>query len=163
MARSQVTTDHEKIRNWVESKGGCPARVKATGDKNDPGLIRIDFPGFSGKESLEPIPWDEFFEKFDETGLAFIYQDGPNTRFNKLVKRETVEQKSRSSARKRGTGSRKSRTTSRSRATAQSRSARKRSTRPRQARKQSTGQARKRATAKRSTQKRATTKRRVQR
>jgi hypothetical protein len=163
MARSQATTDHEKIRKWVESKGGCPARVKGTGNKNDPGLIRIDFPGFSGKDTLEPISWDEFFEKFDEAGLAFVYQDGPNTRFNKLVKRETVEEKSRTSTRKRGTGSRKNRTSSRSRGTAQSGTGRKRSTRSRQARKQSTGQARKRSTAKRSSPKKATTKRRLQR
>jgi hypothetical protein len=59
------------------------------------GLLRIDFPGYSGAKSLEPISWDEFFERFEETNLAFLYQDktgsGRPSRFNKLVGRETVE------------------------------------------------------------------------
>jgi hypothetical protein len=47
--------------------------VKRTkGGKDDPGLIRIGFPGYSGKETLEPISWEEFFKKFDEAGLAFL-------------------------------------------------------------------------------------------
>jgi hypothetical protein len=163
MAKSKVTTDHETIRRWVEARGGHPARVKGTANRNDPGLIRIDFPGFSGEETLEPISWEEFFEKFDEAGLAFVYQDGPRTRFNKLVKRETAEQKSRAAARKRRTTSRKTGTSSRSRATAQSRTGRKRTQAGRQARKRSAGQAQKRSTAKGSTQKRTTTKRRAHR
>jgi uncharacterized protein YhbP (UPF0306 family) len=40
---------------------------------------------------LEEISWEEFFEKFDESNLAFLYQEGKNTRFNKLVKRESVK------------------------------------------------------------------------
>ncbi|HSF47702.1 MAG TPA: hypothetical protein VLA73_05005 [Burkholderiales bacterium] len=38
-------------------------------------MIRIDFPGYSGKESLEPIEWEEFFEKFEEGKLALVYQE----------------------------------------------------------------------------------------
>ncbi len=85
------TTDHEEIRRWVESHGGHPACVKGTGDREDTGMLRIDFPGYSGKESLKAIDWDEFFEKFDEKNLAFLYQDqtggGESSRFNKLVHR----------------------------------------------------------------------------
>jgi hypothetical protein len=59
------------------------------------GILRIDFPGYSGAKSLEPISWDEFFERFEETNLAFLYQDktgsGRPSRFNKLVGRETIE------------------------------------------------------------------------
>jgi len=50
MAREK--TDHETIRRWVEERGGWPARVKGTGNDDDPGLLRIDFPGFSGEKSL---------------------------------------------------------------------------------------------------------------
>ena len=49
------------------------------------------YPGYSGKESLQQISWDEFFEKFEESQLAFLYQDEKNSRFSKLVKRDTVE------------------------------------------------------------------------
>ncbi len=97
-ARSQksqtgnFTIDHEFIRNWVEERNGKPSRVKGTGAAEDPGILRIDFPGYSGEESLEEIPWEEFFEKFDANGLAFLYQErtsgGQLSRFNKFVRRK---------------------------------------------------------------------------
>ena len=37
---ANTTTDHEEIRKWVESRGGCPARVKRTGSDGDPGILR---------------------------------------------------------------------------------------------------------------------------
>ncbi len=89
---ANTTTDHGAIRKWVEARGGCPARVKRTGTGGDPGILRIDFPGFSGQQSLESIGWDEFFRWFDKNQLAFIYQDrtrnGKESRFNKLVSRD---------------------------------------------------------------------------
>ena len=60
-------------------------------------MIRLDFPGYSGEKSLQPIDWDEWFEKFDENGLALMVQDttarGQKSNFNKLVKRETAEER----------------------------------------------------------------------
>jgi anaerobic selenocysteine-containing dehydrogenase len=38
-------------------------------------VLRFDFPGYRGKDKLEPISWDEFFKKFDEKKLVFLYQD----------------------------------------------------------------------------------------
>jgi len=61
--------------------------VKSTGAGEDPGVLRIDYPGFSGQDSLERIGWDEFFEWFDRNNLAFLYQDKRNSRFSKLVSR----------------------------------------------------------------------------
>lgn len=91
MSESKKTTDHEEIRHWVEQRGGHPATVKRTGSQEDPGLLRIDFPGYSGEGSLEPISWDQFFEKFEENQLALLYQDetseGDVSRFSKLVYR----------------------------------------------------------------------------
>ena len=87
----QPTTDHELIRTWVEERGGKPACVRGTGGKLDTGMLRIDMPGYSGKTSLAPISWDDWFEKFDEKQLAFLYQDetagGKKSNFNKLVSR----------------------------------------------------------------------------
>ena len=89
---SKTTTNHNEIRRWVEERGGHPARVKDTESKNSQGLLRIDYPGFSGEDSLETISWDEFFEGFDENGLAFLYQeetkDGKQSRFSKLINRD---------------------------------------------------------------------------
>jgi hypothetical protein len=93
MAGSQqtVTTDHEEIRRWAEEHDGTPARVRGTGDGDDPGILRIDFPGGAGEEALEHIGWDDWFAKFDEQGLAAVIQerkaDGEDSTFVKLVKR----------------------------------------------------------------------------
>ncbi|SRR5579884_1880515 len=96
---SKTTTDHRTIRKWVEERGGHPATVRGTGD-DEAGVLRIDFPGYSGKDRLEEISWDEWFEKFDEKQLAFLYQDkmrdGEESRFFKLVSRDTAKDKSRS-------------------------------------------------------------------
>ena len=93
MARAQVTTSHNKIKKWAESRGGHPADVKGTGGKSDAGILRIDFG--PPEEKLEEISWEEFFEKFDEAELAFLYQDktasGEPSRFHKFVSRDTVE------------------------------------------------------------------------
>ncbi len=90
---STTTTDHDEIRRWAEERGGKPARVKDTGGGDDPGILRLDFPGYSGGDSLEEISWDEWFEKFDEQGLALVYQettaDGEQSNFNKLVSRDS--------------------------------------------------------------------------
>ncbi|MGH9158506.1 MAG: lipocalin/fatty-acid binding family protein [Vicinamibacteraceae bacterium] len=89
---SHVTTDHDEIRRWVEDRGGHPSRVAGTGEQEDPGLLRIDFPGYGGEESLGGISWDEFFRKFNEKGLAFVYQEqttgGEKSVFSKLVSRD---------------------------------------------------------------------------
>ena len=84
---AQTTTDRDTIRRWVEARGGYPARVKRTGRGSDPGVLRIDYPGYSGQGTLERIDWDEFFEWFDRDNLAFLYQDTPRSRFSKFVSR----------------------------------------------------------------------------
>ena len=90
---SKTTTDHEEIQKWVEARDGRPAIVKRT-EKGGSALLRIDYPGFSGDDTLEQIEWDEFFEIFDENNLAFLYQeetaDGGQSRFSKFVSREST-------------------------------------------------------------------------
>jgi hypothetical protein len=94
-SQSNTTTDHSEIRRWAEARGGRPAVVKSTrGKGDDTGLLRIDFPGYSGSGSLEEISWEEFFEKFDGEKLALVYQEttarGQKSNFNKIVSHETV-------------------------------------------------------------------------
>jgi hypothetical protein len=90
--KAKTTTDPETIRAWVETHGGRPARVRGSGDGDDPGILRIDFPGGAGEDSLEPISWEEWLQKFNENNLAFLYQDekasGEDSTFFKLVQRE---------------------------------------------------------------------------
>jgi hypothetical protein len=85
LAMAQRTTDHETIRKWAEARDGHPTKVKGTGGPEDVGLLRLDF----GKpeENLEAISWEEFFDQFDESELALLYEDEPGNRFNKIVSR----------------------------------------------------------------------------
>ncbi len=88
---SKIITDHKKIKEWAEERGGKPANVKGTGSKNEPGILRIYFPDAGKEEGLEEITWEEFFEKFDEKNLGLLMQEdtakGKQSRFNKLVNR----------------------------------------------------------------------------
>ncbi|MFZ0392060.1 MAG: hypothetical protein WAN36_16485 [Calditrichia bacterium] len=95
---SRITTDHETIKRWTEDRNGKPTSVKGTPRGGEhAGLLRIDFPGYSGEETLEEISWDEFFDKFEESGLAFLYQDklksGETSRFFKFIDRNSPEAK----------------------------------------------------------------------
>lgn len=93
---SKTTTDHATIKQWVEERGGTPSTVKGTESGDEAGVLRIDFPGYSG-DRLEHISWDEWFQKFDEKHLAFLYQDemrdGEQSRFCKLVSQQTADSK----------------------------------------------------------------------
>jgi hypothetical protein len=89
-----TTTDHDEIRKWVEKRGGHPAIVKDTADNGRRGaMIRIDFddPDGSKDAGLKRVGWDEFFEIFDNNDLAFLHQDVDDSRFNKLVQRQTAD------------------------------------------------------------------------
>jgi hypothetical protein len=121
---AKTTTDHDEIRTWVEARGGCPAHVKGTGRrKSDPGVLRIDYEGFSGVDTLEPMEWEDWFAAFDANKLAFLYDTAKKSRFSKLISRATAK---RASA-KRSTAKR---TTAKARSTPKKRTttAKKRST-----------------------------------
>lgn len=99
MARkSRVLTDHDEIRRWAEERDAQPACVRGTGSEEDVGMIRLDFPGYSGETSLEPIDWDEWLQKFDENNLALLVEDqtarGGQSNFNKIIGRETAAARS---------------------------------------------------------------------
>jgi len=93
MARANVTTDHDKIRKWPESHGGQPATVKNAEEDDEAGILRLDFD--PPDEGLEKISWEEFFDKFDDADLAFLFQEktagGKTSRFHKFVDRNNVE------------------------------------------------------------------------
>ena len=88
---TRTTTDHDEIRRWVEEHGGRPVSVKGTDSGDQAGVLRIDFPGGVGEEQLEPIGWEEWFEKFERSKLAFLYQEtkasGEDSTFFKLISR----------------------------------------------------------------------------
>ena len=90
---SQTTTKLEDIKKWAEERDGKPAVVKATeNSKEGGGVLRINFPGYSGEDTLEEISWEEWYKTFQERNLAFLYQEetagGKESRFFKLVANE---------------------------------------------------------------------------
>lgn len=91
---AKATIDHDFIQRWVEERGGRPVVVPTRRtDRPGPGILRIDMPGYADGDKLKPISWDEWFELFDENGLAFLYQDtirGRRGNSRKLVSRETA-------------------------------------------------------------------------
>ena len=93
---TRTTRDHQDIQRWAEERGGKPSHVKRTGSEEDIGILRLDFPGYTGEDTLEPITWDQWFDKFDERNLALIYQEetagGERSNFNKIVSAETAEE-----------------------------------------------------------------------
>lgn len=88
--------NHEEIREWAEVRGAVPTCVRGTGSRGrgDTGMIRLEFPRFGEEPKLQPISWDRWFEKFDDSGLALMVQEeraiGDRSNFNKLVKRATA-------------------------------------------------------------------------
>jgi hypothetical protein len=88
--RIETTTDHDTIRRWIEERGSTAARVtEPSGD--DPGSLAV-VPEGTDDDSVEEIPWEEFFEIFEEENLAFVHQTeraDPNERwFCRFVDRE---------------------------------------------------------------------------
>ncbi len=93
---AKITTNHDEIKKWIEERNGKPSVVSATkGDGG--GILRIDFPGYSGEDSLEEIDWNRFFEIFDDKNLAFLYQEnlksGEESRFVKFIDRNSEQAK----------------------------------------------------------------------
>jgi hypothetical protein len=92
---SQTTTDCKEIKKWAEARGAKPACVKGTGDKGDIGILRLDFPGYTGEDKLQEISWDDWCKKFEQRKLALVYQettaDGQKSNFNKIISREHTQ------------------------------------------------------------------------
>jgi hypothetical protein len=88
MSSGKKTRDHEFIRKWAEERGGHPTTVRDTDDKGEAGILRLDFD--PPDTELERIGWDEFFRKFDEADLTFLYQEktdaGKPSRFHKFIR-----------------------------------------------------------------------------
>lgn len=103
MALSKTTQDHDEIQEWAEKRGAIPSEVASTERKGEPGILRFQFPKAknANDSKLKKISWDDFFEKFDESGLALVYQDataeGAESNFNKLIHPENDKSTGKSS------------------------------------------------------------------
>jgi hypothetical protein len=91
MSSARQTTDHDEIRQWIEERDGTPSRLRESRLRESGlgGILRIDFG--APEEALEPIAWEEFFQIFEKSDLAFLHQDrtevGKRSHFSKFVSR----------------------------------------------------------------------------
>ena len=96
MALSKTTQDHDEIKAWAEKRGGKPADVESTEKAGEAGIIRLEFPDApnANDSNLKEIDWEPFFEKFDQSGLAMVYQEvtseGAESNFYKFVHPENL-------------------------------------------------------------------------
>jgi hypothetical protein len=90
---TKATTELAEIQRFAEGCEAVPATVRDTMEGDEPGVLTLDFLGYgAGEESLEHIGWDAWYQKFESSGLAFLYQerktDGEPSTFFKLVDRD---------------------------------------------------------------------------
>jgi hypothetical protein len=118
---SKTTQDHDEIRRWAEARHAIPCEVASTERGGEAGILRFCFPNARNRNNaaLKEIDWDQFFEKFDETGLSMVYQEktagGSRSNFNKLIHADSeASTRSRSSSRSSSSRSESSGTRSRS-------------------------------------------------
>jgi hypothetical protein len=108
---SKTTQDHDEIRRWAEARNAVPCEVEGTERDGEAGILRFCFPKAKNRndDSLKEIDWDEFFSKFDENGLALVYQEktagGARSNFNKLIHAESEASSSSRSSRSSGSKS----------------------------------------------------------
>ena len=77
MAISEPTTDHQEILDWAALNNAVPTEQLPQIVDGEPQVLR-----FMLKEQAQDhknvrlISWEEFFLKFDELGLTFVYDEG---------------------------------------------------------------------------------------
>lgn len=79
----RYTRDQTVIQQWVEERGGQPARVRGAD------VPRIAFGALP--PNWEPLTWPELFALLDRTRMAFMYEDNPGSRIFKLVKANSLD------------------------------------------------------------------------
>lgn len=75
-----ITTNHDEIRAWAAGRGGMPAVVESS--EAD---LRFDWG--EGDSLLMRISWDEFFDLFEEHGLAFAHIENDDSSVYEFVPR----------------------------------------------------------------------------
>ncbi|ELB85722.1 hypothetical protein Rwratislav_48689 [Rhodococcus wratislaviensis IFP 2016] len=85
------STDHERIRCWIQHHRGAPATISHLPDH--PGsaamMLRIDFVGLRPGSGLEHISWKQWFALFDARAVAFRFPDTEDSLAFGLVPRTT--------------------------------------------------------------------------
>ena len=88
MPISEPTTDHFEIRHWAEQHNAVPVEMLPDHVDSEPATLRLLLPAQIRNLGMTRISWDEFFVKFDELGLTFVY-DSESTGYNEILQVES--------------------------------------------------------------------------
>lgn len=88
MPISEPTTDHVEIRHWAQTHNAVPVEVLPDHVDSEPATLRLVLAAQGNRPGLTEISWDEFFVKFDELGLTFVY-DNDATGYNEILQVES--------------------------------------------------------------------------
>jgi len=68
-AETEITTDRETIRTWVEDSGAQPAYVD---DESGTRHLHVHHPDSDTTESVEETTWDDFFDRFEDDEMVLV-------------------------------------------------------------------------------------------
>ena len=86
---SNITTDRETVRTWVEETNAKPAYRTTDADERE---LHVHHPDRDSTESVEEIEWDEFHQRFDEDEMALMrHGEGESGRFELIPRTEAIE------------------------------------------------------------------------
>lgn len=90
MQESKITTDHKTIREWIEARGGIPARmIESETPTEKEGVLEIKFSEMPENKKVVQVSWSEFFKLFNQSHLAFLFEeftpDGEKSHFFKFI------------------------------------------------------------------------------
>jgi hypothetical protein len=87
MANSATTTDHDKIKKWIEDHNGVASVIDNDGKTK---VLRVHFPEASSDkdDQFDEVSYEEFFQIFEDSKLAFLHSTDSDSTFNKFVSRD---------------------------------------------------------------------------
>ncbi len=74
-AQGKITTDRQTIKEWTKARKGWPALIRKMTAAGVEIALSIVFPGYEADEIVCRLTWDEFFDKFDQLKLVFVYEE----------------------------------------------------------------------------------------
>lgn len=68
-----ATRNPDVIKHWAEERKATPATVPGTEHGDHLGVLRLNFPGYGGKD-LQEVSWDQWLKTVEDRKLVFLFQ-----------------------------------------------------------------------------------------
>lgn len=68
-----ATRNPDVIKHWAEEREATPATVPGTEHGDHLGVLRLNFPGYGGKD-LQEVSWDQWLKTVEDRKLVFLFQ-----------------------------------------------------------------------------------------